>query len=86
MSYWKHYERFFVSMMKAFYGDAASAENNWCYDWLPKLSEPLYDVLYAVNDMTKGKMTGAFCQASTSSRPSRTRRRCWMGYRSSSGW
>ena len=62
MSYWKHYERFFVSMMKAFYGDAASAENNWCYDWLPKLSEPLYDVLYAVNDMTKGKMTGAFCQ------------------------
>ncbi|HCA64992.1 MAG TPA: formate dehydrogenase, partial [Pseudomonas sp.] len=53
---------FFVSMMKAFYGDAASAENNWCYDWLPKLSEPLYDVLYAVNDMTKGKMTGAFCQ------------------------
>lgn len=62
VSYWKHYERFFVSMMKAFYGDAASAENDWCYDWLPKLSEPLYDVLYAVNDMTKGKMTGAFCQ------------------------
>ena len=62
VSYWKHYERFFVSMMKAFCGDAASAENDWCYDWLPKLSEPLYDVLYAVNDMTKGKMTGAFCQ------------------------
>ncbi|TLX56060.1 formate dehydrogenase-N subunit alpha [Stutzerimonas nosocomialis] len=62
VSYWKYYERFFVSTMKAFYGDAATAENNWCYDWLPKLSEPIYDVLYAANDMANGKMTGAFCQ------------------------
>ena len=62
VSYWKFYERFFVSMMKEWYGDAATAENNWCYDWLPKLSEPIYDVLYAINDMTLGKATGAFCQ------------------------
>lgn len=62
VSYWKFYERFFVSLMKDWYGDVATAENNWCYDWLPKLSEPIYDVLYAVNDMVKGRMTGAFCQ------------------------
>ncbi len=62
VSYWKYYERFFVSLMKAWWGDAATAENNWRYDWLPKLSEPLYDVLYAVNDMNQGKMTGFFCQ------------------------
>jgi len=62
VSYWKFYERFFVSLMKDWYGDVATAENDWCYDWLPKLSVPTYDVLYAVNDMTLGKMTGAFCQ------------------------
>jgi len=62
VSYWKYYERFHVSLMKDWYGDVATEENNWCYDWLPKLSAPLYDVLYAVNQMTKGEMTGAFCQ------------------------
>ena len=62
VSYWKYYDRFFVSMMKAWYGDAATAENNWCYDWLPKLTEPLYDVLYAINDMVNGRMTGCICQ------------------------
>jgi formate dehydrogenase major subunit len=62
VSYWKYYDRFFVSLMKAWWGDAATKENDWCYHWLPKLSEPLYDVLYAINDMTQGKMTGCFCQ------------------------
>ena len=62
VSYWKNYEAFFVSLMKDWYGDVATAENNWCYDWLPKLSEPIYDILYAINDMTEGKGTGAFCQ------------------------
>ena len=27
--------------MKAWYGDAATAENNFAYDWLPKLDKPL---------------------------------------------
>ncbi len=62
VSYWKYYERFFVSLMKDWYGNMATADNNWCYDWLPKLSEPIYDVLYAINDMTEGKANGAFCQ------------------------
>src|SRR5690606_39179446 len=62
VSYWKFYERFFVSLMKDWYGDVATAENDWCYDWLPKLSISIYDVLHAINDMTLGKMTGAFCQ------------------------
>lgn len=62
VSYWKHYDRFFISLMKDWYGDLATAENDWLYDWLPKLSQPLYDVLYAVNEMAKGEMTGAVCQ------------------------
>ncbi|MBE8219660.1 hypothetical protein IQA83_19515, partial [Leptospira borgpetersenii serovar Ballum] len=36
VNYWGNYPKFFVSLMKAFYGDKATAENNWGFDWLPK--------------------------------------------------
>ena len=39
-SYWQNYRNFFVSLMKAVYGPAAKAENDWAYDWLPKLDVP----------------------------------------------
>ena len=41
MSYWQNYPKFHVSLMKAWYGAAATAENNWAYDWLPKLDKQL---------------------------------------------
>ena len=32
--------------MKAIYGKAATAaDNDWAYDWLPKLDIPLYDII-----------------------------------------
>ena len=40
-SYYQNYRKFLVSFQKAIYGDAASADNNWAYDWLPKLDIPL---------------------------------------------
>ena len=40
VSYWQNYRKFFVSFQKAIYGNAATAENNWAYDWLPKLDIP----------------------------------------------
>ena len=39
-SYWQNYKKFFVSFQKAMYGDAATAENDWAYDCLPKLDVP----------------------------------------------
>ena len=39
-SYWQNYRKFFVSFQKAIYGDAARSENDWAYDWLPKLDVP----------------------------------------------
>ena len=36
MSYWQNYSKFHVSLMKAWWGSAATAENHWCYDYLPK--------------------------------------------------
>jgi formate dehydrogenase major subunit len=61
LSYWQNYPKFFVSTMKAWYGDAATADNNWCYDWLPKLDKT-HDILQVFEDMSNGKMNGYFCQ------------------------
>ena len=61
-SFWQNYGKFFVSFQKAMWGDAATKENDFAYDWLPKLDVPSYDVLRAVELMHQGKMTGYFCQ------------------------
>ena len=62
VSYWKNYEKFHVSLMKSWFGDAANEDNNWCFNWLPKLSRPLYDVLDTFDRMYKGEINGYFCQ------------------------
>ncbi|MDH7795844.1 formate dehydrogenase major subunit [Beijerinckia sp. GAS462] len=62
MSYWQNYKKFFVSFQKAMWGPAATAENNWAYDYLPKLDVPAYDVLRAFELMHQGKMNGYICQ------------------------
>jgi formate dehydrogenase major subunit len=62
MSYWQNYKKFFVSFQKSMWGVAATAENNFAYDWLPKLDVPSYDVLRAFELMHEGKMNGYFCQ------------------------
>jgi formate dehydrogenase major subunit len=62
VSYWQNYRKFFVSFQKAIYGNAATADNNWAYDWLPKLDIPLYDIIAAFEMMNKGEMNGYICQ------------------------
>ena len=62
MSYWQNYKKFFVSFQKTMFGDAAKAENDWAYQWLPKLDVDGYDLLRAFELMHQGKMTGYFCQ------------------------
>ena len=61
MSYWQNYPKFFVSYMKSTYGDKATADNHWGYDWLPKWDSG-YDILKAFELMSQGKMNGYFCQ------------------------
>ncbi len=62
MSYWQNYKKFFVSFQKSMWGPAATAENSFAYDYLPKLDVPAYDVLRAFELMHQGKMNGYFCQ------------------------
>jgi len=61
LSYWQNYGKFFVSFMKAWWGDAATAENHWGYDYLPKLDKP-YDMLQTFELMSQGKVNGYICQ------------------------
>jgi formate dehydrogenase major subunit len=61
MSYWQNYGKFHVSLMKAWYGAAATAQNHWCYDYLPK-HDMGYDVLQVMDMMHNGKFNGYICQ------------------------
>jgi formate dehydrogenase major subunit len=61
LSYWQNYPRFHVSLMKAWWGDAATADNNWAFDYLPKLDR-VYDMLQVYELMYQGKVNGYICQ------------------------
>ena len=60
-SYWQNYPKFFVSFLKSFYGDKATPENSFGYDWLPKL-DVAYDCLRMFETMFQGKVNGLICQ------------------------
>jgi formate dehydrogenase major subunit len=62
ISYWQNTKKFFVSFQKAMFGEAATPENNWAYDWLPKLDVPLYDIIRAFEMMNNGEINGYICQ------------------------
>jgi formate dehydrogenase major subunit len=61
MSYWQNYSKFHVSLMKAWYGKAATKENDWAFDWLPKLDKA-YDMMAVIQAMSEGKVTGYVVQ------------------------
>lgn len=61
LSYWQNYPKFHVSLMKSWWGDAATADNNWAFDYLPKLDKP-YDMLQMYELMNAGRVNGYICQ------------------------
>jgi formate dehydrogenase-N alpha subunit len=60
-SFWQNYEKFFVSQQKSLFGKAATKDNDWAYDYLPKF-DASYDVLKMIDMMAAGQMNGLFCQ------------------------
>jgi len=60
-NYLSNTPKFFVSLMKAWYGAAATKENDFAYDWLPKIDGP-YDVLRVMELLAQGKVNGYVCQ------------------------
>ena len=61
LSYYQNADKFLVSLMKAWWGNAATAENHWCFDYLPKLDK-YYDMLQFFELMNQGKVNGFICQ------------------------
>lgn len=61
VNYWQNTPAFMVSLLKGFYGDAATAENQFGYDFLPKWDKK-YDVISQVNMMVEGKFNGLLVQ------------------------
>ena len=57
--FWANGDRYFISLLKAYFGDAATAENNWAYDYLPKLSGP-HGTYQTVVGMLEHQVEGYF--------------------------
>jgi formate dehydrogenase major subunit len=56
-NYYSNTPKFFVSMLKAFYGDAATKENGFAYDYFPKVDRD-YSWTHIWDDMYSGKVKG----------------------------
>ena len=57
--YWGHMDAYLVSLLKAWFGDAATADNDYCFDHLPRISGD-HSSYRSIADMIDGKVTGFF--------------------------
>ena len=60
-NWWSNRPKYMVSLLKGWFGDAATKENDFCYELLPK-GEPGedYSYMYAMDRTYNGKMRGGF--------------------------
>jgi formate dehydrogenase major subunit len=59
-AFWANQPKFMVSYLKSMYGDAATKENQFGYDWHPKISgDHSHMAMFAA--MAEGKVKGMFC-------------------------
>src|SRR2546428_13214828 len=57
--WWYNLDKYIVSLLKAYYGDAAKKENDFGFEWLPKLTGDHSHFGYWL-DMADGKLEGLF--------------------------
>ncbi len=66
MNFWSNTDRFFISQMKAYYGKAATKQNEFGYHWHPKLPQTPaggyenWSWAFIFDHMHNGKMEGFF--------------------------
>ncbi|AAU37498.1 BisC protein [[Mannheimia] succiniciproducens MBEL55E] len=61
-NYWQNTPKFVVSMLKTFYGENATKDNEWGFHNLPKQYKKKMDHLQYIDLMDQGKITGYLCQ------------------------
>jgi len=57
--FWGNLRHYAVSLMKAWWGDAATADNDFCFDYLPRLTGN-HGTYQTVQDQIEGKVKGYF--------------------------
>ena len=57
--YWGHMASYAVSLLKAWYGEAATAENDFCFDHLPRITGD-HSIYPTVIGMLEGEVKGFF--------------------------
>lgn len=60
-NWWGNRPKYFISLLKGWYGEEATKANDFCYEYLPK-GEPGedYSYMYVMDKMLQGKMRGGF--------------------------
>ena len=56
-NWWQNYPKYMVSLLKSFWGDAATADNDFGYGWMPKRGEN-YSHIALFEAMGKGRIKG----------------------------
>ena len=60
-NWWQNYPKYSVSLLKAFFGDAATKDNQFGYNWLPKVDNgEAYSWFDLFDAMYKGNIKGFF--------------------------
>jgi formate dehydrogenase major subunit len=57
--YWANFSKYIVSLLKAWYGEAATPENDFGFSWLPRVDAD-YSQLAFFDRMAKGEVKGYF--------------------------
>jgi formate dehydrogenase major subunit len=57
--WWSQFPKYIVSLLKAYFGDAATKDNDWCFDYLPHISGN-HSHMTTVADMADGDVKGYF--------------------------
>jgi len=58
-NWWQNKPKYMVSLLKGWFGDKATKENGFGYDWIPKVDKGVdYSYLYLFDRMYKGKIRG----------------------------
>ena len=60
-NWWQNYPKYSVSLLKSFFGETADRENDFGYDWLPKVDDGVhYSWLDLFDEMYRGTIRGFF--------------------------
>jgi len=59
LAWWENARKYLVSLLKEWWGETATADNDFCFNWIPKVGGN-YSHISLFEEMYKGKIQGAF--------------------------